>query len=570
MAYSQKHMPGLYKINTENHKENQVPRERMMFFKAKTLELRLTMLMLVGSLLIGGSTFYGFWSLSRIIGIYDVALNEQVSNERAILIIQAGFKEQVQEWKNVLLRGYDQNNLTKYWGKFEAKEMELKELATRLLGEIRQPEAKQLLEDFIKSHSTMGQAYREGLVKFKEAGFEPAAGDKAVQGIDREPTEVLAQAAQAITQSVSDKTSALKSEGTRTITGSVFLSVLSLVAIIALSIWMVRRVVIAPTRHISACLNRFATGDFSPADIPEFDGQLGDVVKDTQKVKDHLGRIIQSVRNSATDLTIASDKFSVIIQSTQKDLDQQQSDIHQVATAMDQMTTVVSQVSGNAERAAEAAREADQATVEGTSVVEQTIQAIGGLARDVEGASDVIQKLEADVENIGKVLDVIRGIAEQTNLLALNAAIEAARAGEQGRGFAVVADEVRTLAGRTQDSTSEIQTMIEKLEQGAAQAVKVMSESRQQADTSVEQAASAGRSLATIANAVAAIAEMNQQIAVSSTEQLAVTEEIHRSITSINQLSQHTGEEANNLLLSGRDIAASAKNMESQVSQFRL
>ncbi|MBA1444790.1 MAG: methyl-accepting chemotaxis protein [Chromatiales bacterium] len=216
------------------------------------------------------------------------------------------------------------------------------------------------------------------------------------------------------------------------------------------------------------------------------------------------------------------------------------------------------------------ARSADAAATEGCRIVETGIIEVSGLAQDVEGAADVVQSLEGDVANISSVLDVIKSIAEQTNLLALNAAIEAARAGEQGRGFAVVADEVRTLAGRTQESTSEIQQMIERLEAGSGRAVKVMAESRKRVETSVEHASKAGESLRQITDAVAAIAQMNEQIVASSTEQSSVTEEIHRSITSINDLARHTGESAQTVSEAGEGVAALAGNMESLVGRFKV
>jgi len=541
-----------------------------MSFDNQTIQFRLSLLLIIGVVMLGGASLYGFTSLSRIMTIYDDALNQQVAQERQILHIQNDFKKQVQEWKNVLLRGYEAKNLSKYWGKFEAMETGIRKHGAELTRQLQQPEARQLLERFLSSHQQMGEAYRKGLEQFKAANFDPKVGDKAVKGIDREPTKVLGESALAISQAVFQATSELKEKANNAVIITVALLLLTLFAVVILSIWMVRQIVIAPTRDIAACLNKFAAGDFAYAETPQHGGELGDVVKNTQLVREHLGCIIQGVRKSVTGLTSSASELASITHGTQQDLSQQQTDIQQVATAMEQMSVVVSQVSMNAESAAQAASKADQATLDGRAVVEQTISAIGGLAKDVDGASDVIQKLESDVVNIGTVLDVIRGIAEQTNLLALNAAIEAARAGEQGRGFAVVADEVRTLAGRTQESTSEIQSMIERLESGASQAVQVISESRKQAELSVQEAASAGASLATIADAVSAIAEMNQQIAAASTEKAAVTEEIHRNVSNINNVAEHTGAGAQRISESSLNVAALAEEMESQVSQFTI
>jgi methyl-accepting chemotaxis protein len=528
------------------------------------------MLLLIGIVLFGVASLQGFLTLSQILNVYDGALDQEVPQQRQILILESDFKKQVQEWKNVLLRGYEPKNLTKYWGKFESKEATIRKNAAELVRHLQQPDAKQLLKSFLAAHDVMGRAYREGLAKFKAANFDPKVGDKAVKGIDREPTRLLEKAVEAITQELELATRELKGSGDQATLVTVGLALLSLMVMVGLSVWGVRKIVIEPTAQISSCLNKFSTGDFSGSDDHHFGGELGNVLNDARMVREHMGSIILNVRNAAQDLTSASGDLASITLKTQHDLSQQQSDIQQVATAMDQMSVVVGQVSQNAEAAADAAKKADQATIDGRSVVERTINAIGGLAKDVEGASAVIQKLETDVANIGTVLDVIRGIAEQTNLLALNAAIEAARAGEQGRGFAVVADEVRTLAGRTQESTSEIQSMIEKLEQGATQAVSVMRESRQQADVSVEQAASTEQSFAVIAEAVAAIAEMNQQIAVSSTEQSAVTEEIHRNISHINDLAAQTGSGAQGIAQSGERVGSLAKTMESLVGQFRI
>ncbi len=541
-----------------------------MSLMKRSLTQQFAIILAIGLILLGGSGVYGFLTLNGILHTYDHALHHQVINEQQILIIESDFKKQVQEWKNVLLRGYEATNLNKYWGKFETKEAEIRDKITVLLPKLSNTESKQLLHAFLASHQSMGQAYREGLEKFKTANFDPKVGDKVVKGIDRAPTEQLAAAAAAISQEVVEKTEQLKAESRKIMLLTSLLSVAAISVFIILGSLLVKRQIIRPTQNISSCLSRFAEGDFTVSEPQDYAGELGHVATSVRHVKQHLGQIIQDVRHAALELTQASGSLTSITQNTQTDLLQQQADIQQVATAMDQMSAVVNQVSENTIAAADAARKATSATQEGRTVVEKSTHEIGSLAQGVENASQVIQQLESDVSNIATVLDVIRSIAEQTNLLALNAAIEAARAGEQGRGFAVVADEVRTLAGRTQESTSEIQEMIEKLERGAVKAVQVMQESREQAERSVEQSSSAGESLDAIARAVSLINEMNQQIAMSAREQATVTEEVHRSITSINSLSQHTAGNAREMSESGKFVSSLAQNMDQLVNRFKV
>jgi methyl-accepting chemotaxis protein len=271
------------------------------------------------------------------------------------------------------------------------------------------------------------------------------------------------------------------------------------------------------------------------SDIDMLDGELADVAQGlmnyTKKVKAQWSNISDIADRCAAAVNDLSDD------SQEGAFLKQKEEIDKVATAMNEMSATVQEVARNATEAAEAAHRADSETTNGKNVVAQAIEAIDLLANEVDDAAKVINRLENDSEEIGAILDVIRGIAEQTNLLALNAAIEAARAGEQGRGFAVVADEVWTLAQRTQQSIQEIQNMIERLQAGAQEAVKAMQQGRTRAQAGVEQAAAAGTSLETITAAVGTISDMNAQIATAAEEQSVVAEEINLNITSISDMS---------------------------------
>ncbi len=297
--------------------------------------------------------------------------------------------------------------------------------------------------------------------------------------------------------------------------------------------WLIPAYIIKSLSIISTVTSAAARGDLTVRSTHVNNDEIGLLSNAVNTMLNNFQSGIGQIAGSATQLATAAEEMSAITEQTTQGIKQQQSEIDQMASAMNEMTTTVHEVARNAEQAAHAAQDADQDARSGALIASEAMGGIDTLVNEIEKSAVVIRKLQTESDNIGTVLDVIRGIAEQTNLLALNAAIEAARAGEQGRGFAVVADEVRTLASRTQTSTQEIHLMIERLQSGASNAVRVMEQARLQGKNGVEQVGRTTKSLGSIAGAVATINEMNTQIASAAEEQSSVSEEINRNVVNI-------------------------------------
>lgn len=315
---------------------------------------------------------------------------------------------------------------------------------------------------------------------------------------------------------------------------------------------------------------RLADGDLLAAVDYQGRDELGRVAAAFNAMRLRMHEMITQVANATGQVAAASEETTAVTVQTSDGIRRQQSETEQVAAAMNEMSATVQDVARNAASAAEAAHAADADAANGRKVLARTVEVINMLAREVENATGVIRSLQDDSNNIGSVLDVIRAIAEQTNLLALNAAIEAARAGEAGRGFAVVADEVRTLASRTQQSTSEIQAMIEKLQGGAANAVKVMETGHRQAGEGVTQVAEAGAALESILQAVTTINDMNAQIASAAEQQSAVAEEINRNIVTVSEIAEQTSVGSQQTAATSEELAQLAAQLQSLVGQFRV
>lgn len=284
----------------------------------------------------------------------------------------------------------------------------------------------------------------------------------------------------------------------------------------------------------------------------------------------NVANLVHTLIGGVSQLNTATQNMAAISKETVSGVLKQQEETDQVATAMNEMTASVQEVARTATNAAEAARNADNEAKAGKQVVLETMRSIDTLASEVEKAAVTLSELEADIGNIGAIVDVIRGITEQTNLLALNAAIEAARAGEHGRGFAVVADEVRTLAARTQSSTHEIEEMVERLQQGAQAAVKVMNESRESAKTSVQKAASAGSALDSITAMISTMDEMSTQISNAANEQSSVAEDINRGIVNISQIADHTADGARATSEAVDTLSSLSAQLQDASSKFKV
>ena len=491
--------------------------------------------------LIGGSLLMtlvialaSFSFLSEDISAFEKLLKGPIETSRLINEANLEFKVQVQEWKNMLLRGKSPENLSKYWQSFEEQERKVQTLLDTL---VKASQHDRMLANQVQGlrdeHRRLGTAYRSGRDAFLAAGSDPVAGDAAVTGIDRATSEQLSELVAQLRDAAQRSSEEISSGAERAIiTGSLIMLVAGAL-ISLLSLWLVNRNLIAPIRHLIDHIAKLSQGNFGERVDASRTDELGRLAVAANVLRDFLADTFTRLQRSTSDLDSASGELNAIATLMGQGNREQFSRTDQVATAMHEMSATAQEVARHAAEAARAADAADHSAQQGENMMRSTIQTITQMRGEIVNTAEVIRRLEVDSGRIGKVLEVIRGIADQTNLLALNAAIEAARAGDAGRGFAVVADEVRTLARRTADSTAEIHQIIDTVQTGAVNAVRAIESGQNRSDEGVEQVTEAGTMLQRITQEVEAIRDMNRQIATAAEEQTSVAEDISRNLTEI-------------------------------------
>ncbi|MEX5506920.1 methyl-accepting chemotaxis protein [Pseudomonas putida] len=455
------------------------------------------------------------------------------------------------------VRGYT------YSGNTEYQQTALKAI-DQALAELRALPAKVPAEHAagLDDAATAMGGYRDAVTQF---GNAQAASDQALQHMAEQGTSLL-QTSQAMTTS---QTAVRDAGATQAKTLLAVATGLAL-ALGLLAAWAITRQIIIPLRQTLRAAERVASGDLTQNLQVNRRDELGQLQASMQRMTQGLRELIGGIGDGVTQIASAAEELSAVTEQTSAGVNNQKVETDQVATAMNQMTATVHEVARNAEQASEAALMADQQAREGDRVVGEAVAQIERLAGEVVNSSEAMNQLKAESDKIGSVLDVIKSVAQQTNLLALNAAIEAARAGEAGRGFAVVADEVRSLAQRTQQSTEEIEELIAGLQSGTQRVASVMDSSRQLTDSSVELTRRAGSSLETITRTVSSIQAMNQQIATAAEEQTAVAEEINRSVMNVRDISDQTSAASEETASSSVELARLGTHLQGLVGRFKL
>ncbi len=511
---------------------------------ALSIRTKLLGIVLAGIIGVGAISAVCFSLLIKSVSEFEDLLNGEVSAAFLASDATLGFKIQVQEWKNVLLRGHDDAQREKYWDKFTARHESVQTTAKQLLAMPLPTEQKEQVKSFVKVHSELLPKYQAGLDAFVNAGYNHKAGDAAVKGIDREPTKLIDSVTNALLDMSKQQSASVQKSASSTVTIGLVIMVLSVIVLVVLAYLLINRSILTPMTNVRHYLKNLRQGQLEFKVAPDTGDEMGQMYESVRDLQHNMNESCNAIKASLDKLTSTAKELHDIATTSERDIQHAHRQTDQMATAITEMSAASAEVAKHAANAADVANEVEGHAKQGVKTMHQAISTINATSEQIANTAEVVRKLEEDTKSVGTVLDVIKGIAEQTNLLALNAAIEAARAGEQGRGFAVVADEVRTLAQRTQESTAEIHTIIENVQNGAQNAVSAIETGQTRTDSSVAQVNEAGEKIDNISNSVQHILGTNEQIAQAAQEQSSVADDISRTVNEITAITESSAKHA--------------------------
>lgn len=517
--------------------------------------------------------FLGLFSLAQMAGIRErqvVTERDWVPSIRAVDAI----RENMLRIRTISLRlalDPDPRNIDTYVGQYEARNKVLMDGIKAYEVFVDTPEEHQRWDLFKRDFATYQQGMAESFALARRG--DTAALNKltlvdmkpVVDGTGKQLGELGDFYAEGIERD--GRISAERYDASRLIV----IAVIALAGLATvLMAWLLTRSIVGPLREALLAARRVAQGDLTQTLAVQGRDEVSELQRALQQMQAQLRETLSRIAGSSTQLATAAEELNAVTEAARQGLQQQNDELEQAATAVTEMSTAVDEVARNAVSTSEASRASSQAAHQGQTRVADTLDAIAALSDEVSATGTLVQQLAVQSQDIGKVLDVIRAIAEQTNLLALNAAIEAARAGEAGRGFAVVADEVRALASRTQQSTLEIEQMVSSMRSGASHALGSMHSSSQRALATRALAETAGVALEEINSRIGEMYERNLVIASAAEEQAQVAREVDRNLVNIRDLSTQSADGARQTNAASHELSRLAVDLQGLVNRFHI